>query len=191
MPRPLNPKQQRFASEFLVDMNATQAAIRAGYSERTARQHASDLMAKPDIQAAITAGKAAVAAAVGASAEQVLNELALIALSDIGEVLDFTGPTLRMRAPCDIPERARRAIASIKIKRQIEGRGDLAHEVEFVEFKLWNKDAALDKLGKYHQLWTERVEHTGKDGGPLDFRIEWGNDALAPTEEEPNVPRLA
>ena len=51
----LTPKQARFVEEYLVDLNATQAAIRAGYSERTARQIASENLSKPDIQQAIAA----------------------------------------------------------------------------------------------------------------------------------------
>ncbi len=49
----LTPKQTRFVQEFLIDLNATQAAIRAGYSKKTARQVASENLSKPDIQRAI------------------------------------------------------------------------------------------------------------------------------------------
>jgi hypothetical protein len=53
MPRALNPKQQRFVAEYLIDLNATQAAVRAGYSAKTARKIGSRLLTKEDIQAAI------------------------------------------------------------------------------------------------------------------------------------------
>ncbi|CCQ72407.1 terminase small subunit [Magnetospira sp. QH-2] len=49
----LSPKQQRFVEEYLLDLNATQAAVRAGYSERTARQIGSENLSKPDIQQGI------------------------------------------------------------------------------------------------------------------------------------------
>ena len=51
------PKQARFVEEYLVDLNATQAAIRAGYSKKTARQVASENLTKPDIQEAIAAAQ--------------------------------------------------------------------------------------------------------------------------------------
>ncbi|RID91195.1 terminase small subunit [Gemmobacter lutimaris] len=51
--RPLNDKQRAFAKEYLIDLNATQAAIRAGYSERTAGQIGYELLKKPEIQAEI------------------------------------------------------------------------------------------------------------------------------------------
>lgn len=54
---PLTAKQQRFVEEYLIDLNATQAAIRAGYSEKTARQIATKLLSKVYIQEAVNAGK--------------------------------------------------------------------------------------------------------------------------------------
>jgi hypothetical protein len=51
------PKQQAFIREYLVDLNGTQAAIRAGYSPRTANEQAAELLAKPSIRDAVTSGK--------------------------------------------------------------------------------------------------------------------------------------
>ena len=55
----LSPKQQRFVEEFLIDLNATQAAIRAGYSEKTAAAIGCENLTKPEIAAAIAASQAA------------------------------------------------------------------------------------------------------------------------------------
>lgn len=71
----LTDKQQRFVAEYLVDLNATQAAIRAGYSEKTARQVASENLSKPDIAEAIAAKAAERTAAIDLSAERVLRGL--------------------------------------------------------------------------------------------------------------------
>lgn len=71
----LTPKQERFVLEYLVDLNATQAAIRAGYSERTARQTGAENLAKPVIAAAIQEAQAARAARVEITAEWVLRQL--------------------------------------------------------------------------------------------------------------------
>jgi phage terminase small subunit len=71
----LNDKQARFVAEYLVDSNATQAAIRAGYSKKTARNQASDLLAKPDIKAAVAKGQAKVAAKLELSAEKILEDI--------------------------------------------------------------------------------------------------------------------
>jgi phage terminase small subunit len=50
---PLTLKQERFINEYLIDLNATQAAIRAGYSEKTARSTGAENLTKPDIAAAV------------------------------------------------------------------------------------------------------------------------------------------
>ncbi len=70
----LTPKQQRFIDEYLIDLNATQAAIRAGYSPRTARAIACENLAKPDIQEAIAEAKRERSEATKIDAEWVLHQ---------------------------------------------------------------------------------------------------------------------
>jgi len=71
----LTPKQQRFVSEYLIDLNATQAAIRAGYSERTAKQMGTENLAKPVLAAAIQKAIAERAARTEVNADYVLNSI--------------------------------------------------------------------------------------------------------------------
>lgn len=71
----LTPKQQRFVEEYLIDLNATQAAIRAGYSKHTARSVGSENLTKPDIAAAIAEGQQEVAERVDVSQDYVLRNL--------------------------------------------------------------------------------------------------------------------
>ncbi len=75
----LTPKQRRFVEEFLVDLNATQAAIRAGYSERTARSIGSENLTKPDIALAIAVKLEEYTREAGITVERVLNYLAHLA----------------------------------------------------------------------------------------------------------------
>lgn len=75
----LNAKQARFAQEYLVDLNATQAAIRAGYSEKTAKSQGSRLLTNADVQAAIAAGREKLAERVQVSQEWVLKNLVAVA----------------------------------------------------------------------------------------------------------------
>lgn len=72
---PITPKQQLFVKEYLVDLNATQAAIRAGYSVKTAGSQAHDLLKKPEIQEAISHGATARAKSVDITAEYVLSTI--------------------------------------------------------------------------------------------------------------------
>lgn len=158
---PLTDKQRRFVEEYLVDLNATQAAIRAGYSERTAYRTGADNLRKPQIAAAIADAQAARSQRTQVEADQVVKELALLAFSDIGQVLDFAGDALHLRQPSAIPESARRCISGIKVRRYTEGRGEDALEVEVTEFKLWSKTDALEKLGRHLGLFKDILEHRG------------------------------
>ena len=71
----LNPRQVRFIEEYTVDFNATQAAIRAGYSEKTARQIASKLLTDIDIQAGIAASQAKISRKTGITKERIAQNL--------------------------------------------------------------------------------------------------------------------
>jgi phage terminase small subunit len=154
MPRDtLTPKQERFVQEYLKDSNATQAAIRAGYSVRTAESQGSRLLRNVKVFSAVQIGKDRLARGAQVSAERVLSEMSTAAFADIGQVLDFSGPEPKLRPANEIPEHARRAIASMKVKRHMEGTGDYAREVEVTEFKLWDKLSALDKLCRHLGLY--------------------------------------
>lgn len=71
----LTPRQQRFVQEYLQDHNGTQAAIRAGYSAKTAKQQGSRLLAEPHIQAAVRAGQQKVAKKAEISVDSLMAEL--------------------------------------------------------------------------------------------------------------------
>ena len=79
----MTDKQRRFAEEYLTDLNATQAAIRAGYSERTANRIASENLSKLDIQQYIAARQAEARARVEVTQEEILLQLKKIGLSDV------------------------------------------------------------------------------------------------------------
>jgi phage terminase small subunit len=153
----LNPKQAAFVREYLVDLNATQAAIRVGYSPKTAKQQGSRLLTNADIAKAIEAGKADVAQDAHATKEQILQELARIGFSDPGQILNEDGVCRTLN---EMPEDIRRCISSVKFS------GDGGTEVKF-----WPKNQALELLGKYRSMWVERLEHTGKDGEKLSVSI--------------------
>ncbi|WP_440111752.1 terminase small subunit [Acidovorax sp. BL-A-41-H1] len=84
----LTPKQQRFVDEYMVDLNATQAAIRAGYSRHTAGEQGCQLLAKLNIQAAISIARKAQQERTGITADRVLTEIALVAFADARELVE-------------------------------------------------------------------------------------------------------
>jgi len=162
--RDLNPRQQRFVREYLVDLNGTQAAIRAGYKESSARQQASENLSKPYIAAAIDD---AMAKEPGITRTRIVDELAKIGFSNMQ---DYMGLTHDGDAYVDLSllEAAQAAaIQEITVDTYKEGRGGNARNVKRVKIKLHDKLSALEKLGRALAMFTDRVEHTGKHALPV------------------------
>ena len=85
---PLTDKQQRFVEEYMVDLNATQAAIRAGYSPNTAAEQGYEHLRKPQIQLAIEKARREQQERTGITADRVLREIAAVALADARELVE-------------------------------------------------------------------------------------------------------
>lgn len=137
--------------------NGTQAAIKAGYSRKGADVRAAELLRDRRVSEAITKARvAAIAAAeseTGVTMKSVLRELAGILGSDLRECFDKkTGALL---PPHQWPDRAARAIASVKVVEmaggwQVDGEGGVQHIPMYTkEIKLWDKNSAIDKAMKH------------------------------------------
>ena len=159
----LTPREKRFCEEYQCDLNATQAARRAGYSRRTARTIASVVMQKPHVAARIAKLIAERCARTNITADRVIQELAVIAFSDPRDLT--ANDSGQMRLSAGAPSSAARAVASIKRTRASDEEGVVAAEVEFT---LWNKVVALRQLAPLVGLVTERGELTGEDGAPIE-----------------------
>lgn len=159
----LNAKQRRFVVEYRKDLNATQAAIRAGYSEKTARQQASDLLAKPDIAAAIAEQTAAALERADLTADRVLEELRRLAFSDIRGLFDDAGNLKPLK---DLTAEQAAAVASFEVVKQNVTAGDGVIDT-IHKLKVYDKTKALDMLAKHFGLLTEKIEHFG------DITIRW------------------
>lgn len=176
----LTPKQQAFVREYLLDGNATRAAAKAGYSARTAGQIGFNLLKKVEIQEALAEARKALEAKAEVEAVRVIREQAAIAFSNIAELFDFDGDTLRLKSLSEIPEAARRAVASFKVRRHVEGQGENARVVEVTEIHLWSKSDALDKLARILGLYDpEKAAPSGVDGTQPSETLEECLDRLA------------
>jgi len=161
----LSPKALQFCAEYLIDLNGTQAAIRAGYSAKTARQQAADLLAKPDIAEEIARLAKAREKRTEITADTVLRELLTIARVDIAEAFNDDGS---LKAIKDMPEDVRRAIAGVDVYQEYAGRGESREAIgETKKLRFWDKNKALELLGKHLRLFIERQEHSGPGGGPI------------------------
>lgn len=146
----LTEKQKRFAEEYLVDLNATQAAIRAGYSPDTANEQGSRLLANVNIKSTVDKMIAERSRRTGINADRVIREIAKIAFVNAGEVIDFDTAILRDK----ISDDDMAAIQSVKVKTF--GEDGIEREV-----KLADKLKALELLGKHLGLFKDKVEIDG------------------------------
>lgn len=168
--------QARFVEEYLRDLNATQAAVRAGYSMRTARRQASRLLTKVDIAQAIQRAIAQRSERTGIARDRVLSEVGCLAFSNITHyTVDQDG---RLVPANGAPADAMKAVASFKSKRTEFG-------VEF-EIKLWDKPSALKLAGRHVGLFPDRLEVTGRNRKPITaeaIRTESSEELVARTEQ--------
>lgn len=162
----LTAKQQRFVDEYLIDLNGTQAAIRAGYSEKTAEQGAVQLLRNTKVRLAVDTAIAERAKRTGVTADRVIQELSRLAFSDLRKVLDGDG---NLKSPQQWDDDAAAAISSIEVvTKPGETDSDGSRSVLGVsKIKVWDKNSALEKLGKHLGLYVDRHEVTGKDGKDL------------------------
>jgi phage terminase small subunit len=170
----LTPKQQRFVEEYLLDLNATQAAIRAGYSAQTARQAGAENLSKPVVALAITEAKAARSARTAITADRVLEELAVIGFSNVWDYA--LGETGDLSLTEGTPRTAERAVASIKRKRRVIPQGeDRDPVVEYdTEFRLWSKPEALKLTAQHLGMFSSEGTTTVNVAGPAQVMVVGG-----------------
>ena len=155
----LNQRQELFCREYIKDLNGTQAAIRAGYSPRTADRMAYELLKKPEIQAFVLQSKAERVEEVKVDANYVLKRLIEIDEMDVADILDDGGDFLPIRK---WPKTWRTTLSGLDIA--IINSGDT--ETILKKIKWPDKVKNLELLGKHIGVgaFTEKVDHTSSDG---------------------------
>lgn len=168
----MTAKQQRFCDEYLIDLNATQAAIRAGYAEKTARQMGAENLSKPVIKEYIAKKQAEREQRTEITQDMVLREIANIAFADVTAyvkvvekdftavidgkevpILDINGDPVKLKVvepvlTDELTEEQRKALAVIQ-----KGRDGFI-------IKPYDKLAALEKLGKHLGMWDKKEDGT-------------------------------
>lgn len=166
----LTDKQRRFVDEYLIDLNATQAAIRAGYSVRTANEQGAQNLAKLSIQDAISRKMAARSRRTGVNQDRVVIELAKIAFAKMTDIVDSKGRIKEDASPDDLA-----CIESIKYK---ESDNEYGGSVER-EVKIASKLKALELLGKHLGMWSDKFNVTVEKSEKLDDIIsQLGGEGL-------------
>jgi len=169
----LNDRQARFIKEYLIDLNGKQAAIRSGYSEKTADSMASSLLKNPKVAEALAAAQVNLEKRVDINAEKIMQELGIIGFSDIQNYLKIDPDTGAITAKSfeEMPPGASRAIESIKedrvIKESADGKSVTVYDKFY--FKLHPKIPALDLIMKKLGMLIQKLDLSGKVESGLSY----------------------
>lgn len=159
----LTAKQQTFVEEYLIDLNATQAAIRAGYSAKNADKIGSELLGKTRVAEAVSMAMAERSRRTGINQDRILQEIAKLALVNIDDVVDLR--TGRVKGSATKEDLA--CIQSIKIKPTEFG--------EEREIKFYDKKGSLELAGKHLGMFKDKLEmDVDMD---LNISIDYGDEA--------------
>ena len=152
----MTKKQKRFVEEYLIDLNATQAAIRAGYSPDTAGSIGNENLKKPEICACVEKAMAERSKRTGVCADRVVQELAKIAFLNLRDVIDPKTAAVRE----DASDEDTAALQSIKVKKSYSETGESIER----EAKAADKLKALELLGRHLGMWNDNLDVNGVEG---------------------------
>lgn len=177
--RPLNAKQQRFVAEYLIDLNATQAAIRAGYSAKNANQHGYRLLTIPEIAAAVADGNARRLSLLDMTHADVLRELAVVAFGRLTNVATWNGRTIRLKPSEALTKDDAALVAEVGMTRH----GPTV--------KMADKVGALKTLHAHFQLIQKGSALVAGDGGSdpdTSAGVDYSDDVELTEPEEGGSP---
>jgi len=165
----LTDRQQRFVEEYMVDLNATQAAIRAGYSAKNASKIGPEVLGKTRVRAAVDRARAEQSTRTGITADRVLRELAKIGFADITDVADFDTALARKKAERDDTA----AIQTLKVKRTPTEEGYIVER----EIKMHDKVKSLDLIGRHLGIFDNKLKIEG------EFQVNFTGDDNLPDDD--------
>lgn len=182
----LTAKQRCFVDEYMIDLNATQAAIRSGYSAATANRIAAQLLAKPHVAAAIAEAQAEQAARTGITADRVLKELAKIGFSDIRKAVNWKPFVTEIEVDEDTGEAKMAVVNQVQVVASDEIDDETAAAISEIsqtdkgglKVKLHDKRAALVDIGKHLGMFVDKHEHSGPGGGPIKTETRTWREVL-------------
>lgn len=147
------PKQEHFCEEYLIDLNATQAAIRAGYSEKTAYSAGQRLLRNVEIQNRIAELKAERSKRTEITQDRVVKELAAMAFAKATDYAQIAGNTVFIKSTTELTPEQQAGIVGIKQTQA------------GIEVKL-DKTKALEMLGRHLGMFNDKLELSGAVANP-------------------------
>ena len=163
--KPLTARQSTFVQEYLVDLNGTQAAIRAGYSKRSAECTASRMLRNAKVVTALQKAMAERSKRVQVSQDRVIEELALVAFSNLGDFVEWGPDGIKIKDTAgDLNDEQKRCVAEVSETR--------SEHSATIRFRLHDKIAALDKLARHLGMYMNGKDaQKPRDYVPLEERL--------------------
>lgn len=160
----MTPKQQRFVEEYLVDLNATQAAIRAGYSEKTAQEQSARLLSNVMVAAAVKKAMDVRSERTQIDQDRVLKELARIGLADIRHLMEWDEEAATFIPSSKLSDDIAATVSSVKTKKRTvyPKEGDPETTIE-MEIRTYDKVQALTQMGRHLGMFTDKTVHEFSD----------------------------
>jgi len=174
----LQDQQRRFADEYLGDFNGTAAYMRAGYKATgaAASAAAARLLANPKVQAYLASRKEELLLSQRVDQEAVLARLAFMALGDIRTLFDQHG---NLKPMSELTAEEASLVQGVEVFEEWEGRGDERRAVGLTKkIKLVSRLDAVKTLGAHFGMFAKKVEHTGKNGGPIESQTRILGDVM-------------
>lgn len=173
MKKKLTHKQKRFCLEYLVDKNSTAAAIRAGYSKKTAQVIGPENLAKPLIAQHLDFEIEKQEERTKVTADWVILELAKLASINSQDIFNDGGKLINIKK---LPRKVAAAISSVEVVKQTTKEGE---PVEFLhKIKFWDKKGALDTLAKHFGLLLDKIKISGDINISFADRLKTGRDRV-------------
>jgi phage terminase small subunit len=158
----LNAKQERFVREYVVDLNATQAALRAGYTKVSAGSSGHLLLKRAEVARAVDA---LLAQEVGVTRTRIVDELARVGFANAGDFFEWGPDGVVVKSSADLTEAQLAAVVEVAETKPNEKGGGGS-----IRVRLGDKIGSLAALAKLLGMIREKVEVGGKDGGPIETK---------------------
>jgi phage terminase small subunit len=153
----LTAKQQVFVAEYLIDLNATQAAIRAGYSEKTAPQQGARLFINVKVQTALQDAMKAREGRTEITQDRVLQEYAKLAFLDPRRFYDDAGSLIAVNMlDADVAA----ALVGVEVLESRDPEGGPSNVTKKIKFV--DKKGALDSIARHLGMFKDKLEHSGE-----------------------------
>jgi len=170
----ITDRMKKFVDEYLVDFNATQAAIRAGYSEATAQEQSSQLLARPDIRALIEEAQKEVMERTQTFQDNAVAELKIVGFSDLADFLTVKeGGIVEQKSFDQLTKEQTKCIKKIKqtVRSSHSADGTILHQTAVIEIELHDKLRALELLGRHLGMFNDKLTLDGALPLTISFEV--------------------